>query len=160
MLHEVMIVLHAGAAILCFAFGALTLSPRLSRQSRGDVFTYYFILLVAMIAFLAGAILAHVSQLNPVQRGVFAGLFGLSLYMLLRGVQAGAVLCAHRGDWLPRYIDHIGFTLIALFEGFIIVAAIDLGAPGWLTAGLAVLGVIGGNRMLHRLQIHGNRPTT
>ncbi len=32
-------------------------------------------------------------------------------------------------------MDDISFTLISLFEGFIIiVSGIDLGAPGWLTA--------------------------
>ncbi len=37
-------------------------------------------------------------------------------------------------------MDDIGFTLISLFEGFIIiVSGIDLGAPGWPTAVVAVL---------------------
>jgi len=55
-------------------------------------------------------------------------------------------------DWWTIYIDHIGFTLISLFEGFIIVSGIDLGAPGWLTAIVAVLGVVVGSRVLHGLQ--------
>ena len=46
-------------------------------------------------------------------------------------------------------MEHIGFTLIALWDGFVVVLAIDLGAPGWLVIVLAVLGVVVGNRALH-----------
>jgi hypothetical protein len=35
-------------------------------------------------------------------------------------------------------IDHIGFSLISLFDGFVIISAIDLQAPGWLVAVIAV----------------------
>jgi len=113
-----------------------------------------------MIVFLAGAILAHVGQLEALQRGIFAGLFVLSLYMLFRGTQARTVLRGQHDDWWTIYVDHIGFTLISLFEGFIIVSGIDLGAPGWLTAVVAVLGVVVGNRVLHGLQTPSRQPHT
>jgi hypothetical protein len=45
-------------------------------------------------------------------------------------------------------MGHVGFTLISLWDGFVIVLAIDLGAPGWLVAVLAVLGVVVGIRSL------------
>ncbi|HEV8254267.1 MAG TPA: hypothetical protein VGQ78_05895 [Vicinamibacteria bacterium] len=35
--------------------------------------------------------------------------------------------------------------LIGLFDGFVIITAIDLGAPGWLVGVPAILGVVGGN---------------
>ena len=58
-----------------------------------------------------------------------------------------------RGDgWRLPYMEHVGFTLIALWDGFVIVLAIDLGAPGWLVLVLAVLGVVVGNRALHRAE--------
>ena len=75
-----------------------------------------------MIVFFAGAILAHVGQLEALQRGIFAGLFVLSLYMLFRGTRARTVLRVQHDDWWTIYVDHIGFTLISLFEGFIIVS--------------------------------------
>ncbi len=37
-----------------------------------------------------------------------------------------------------RLIDHVGFILISLFDGFAIISAIDLKAPGWLVAVIAV----------------------
>jgi hypothetical protein len=152
MLHATLITLHATAAVLCFAFGAATLQAHATNSSRRSLFRYYLIALIAMIVFLAGAILAHVNRLDGTQRGIFLGLFVLSLYMLFRGSQARTELFSQRDDRLGGYIHHIGFTLISLFEGFIIVTAIDLGASGWLTAGAAVLGVIVGSRVLHRIQ--------
>jgi hypothetical protein len=41
-------------------------------------------------------------------------------------------------------MDHVGFNMISLFAGFVIVAAIDLGAPGWLVVAIALLGIAGG----------------
>ncbi len=152
MVHMIMIVLHATAAVLCFIFGALTLLPYISHHSRLTLSTFYVGTLIAMIVFLAGAILAHVGQLEALQRGIFSGLFVLSLYMLFRGARARTVLRVQHADWWTIYIDHIGFTLISLFEGFIIVSGIDLGAPGWLTAIVAVLGVVVGSSVLHGLQ--------
>lgn len=158
MAHLIMIVLHATAAALCFIFGALTLLPHLSHHSRLTLATYYVVTLIAMIVFLAGAILAHVGQLEALQRGIFAGLFVLGLYMLFRGMRARTVLRVQPDDWWTIYVNHIGFTLISLFEGFIIVSGIDLGAPGWLTAVVAVLGVVVGNRVLHGLQTLSKQP--
>jgi hypothetical protein len=59
---------------------------------------------------------------------LYAGLLGLGLYMLWRGARAWMRLCTQGSGWRPRYIDDVGFTLISLFDGFVIVGAMDLGA--------------------------------
>ena len=56
-------------------------------------------------------------------------------------VQALSVLQEQNGNQLA-VIDHIGFNLIALFDGFAIIIALDLHAPGWLVAVIAV-GAVG-----------------
>lgn len=99
MVHLFMIVLHATAAALCFIFGALTLLPHLSHHSRLTLSTFYVGTLIAMIVFLAGAILAHVGQLDVLQRAIFAGLFVLSLHMLFRGARARTVLRTEHDGW-------------------------------------------------------------
>ncbi|WP_022885347.1 hypothetical protein [Glaciibacter superstes] len=50
------------------------------------------------------------------------------------------------------FVNHVGFTLISLFDGFVIVAAIDLHAPPWLVASLAIGGVIAGIIGVRRLE--------
>ena len=79
MVHLLMIALHATAAALCFIFGALTLLPHLSHQSRLTLSTFYVGTLIAMIVFLAGTILAHVGQLEALQRGIFCWALCLEL---------------------------------------------------------------------------------
>jgi hypothetical protein len=39
---------------------------------------------------------------------------------------------------VPAYLEHIGFTLIALADGFAVVTVIRSGAPGWAIAAVAV----------------------
>jgi hypothetical protein len=128
MLHTVLIVLHAAAALVCFTAGVFCLGLRSATSGR---FRLYFWSLLAMLLFLAAAIAVDWGGLDTTTRVIFLGLGVLGLYMAWRAAQAGTRL--HRQDphWQPRYLDDIGFTLIALFDGFVIVAAIDLGAPAW-----------------------------
>lgn len=69
---------------------------------------------------------------------IFGGLAILGLYMIWRAVQALSVLQERPGDQVA-VIDHSGFNLIALFDGFAIISAIDLQAPGWLVAVIAAV---------------------
>ena len=62
--------------------------------------------------------------------------------MIWRAVQAVTVLAEQGQETQIKVIDHVGFVLISLFDGFAIVSAIDLHAPGWLVAVIA-LGAIG-----------------
>ncbi len=142
MLHTVLIVLHAGAALVCFAAGVLSLGLRTSTSWR---FGLYFWSLLAMLLLMAGAIAVHWADLDPTTRLIFLGLGALGLYMIWRAAHAGTRLRRQDQNWQPGYIDDIGFTLIALFDGFVIVAAIDLGAPVWLVVLIAVAGVVGGH---------------
>jgi hypothetical protein len=50
------------------------------------------------------------------------------------------------------YLDDLGFTLIALFGGFVIVAAVDLGLPAWLVAVIAVGGIAGGIQAMKQVK--------
>jgi hypothetical protein len=46
----------------------------------------------------------------------------------------------------------MGFTLIALFDGFVIISALDLGAPSWLVVAPGVLGIVVGRLGVRRVQ--------
>ena len=105
-----------------------------------------------MLLFMAAAIVAHWTDLDPTARLIFLGLGILGLYMLWRATHAGTRLRGQGPDWQPRYIDDIGFTLIALFDGFVIVSAIDLGAPAWLVVVIAVAGVVAGQLIMGRVK--------
>jgi hypothetical protein len=85
---------------------------------------------------------------SSVERIIFPGLFVLGIYMLYRARNANLLRKAHQNNWTQGYIEHIGFTLISLFEGFIIVSGLNSGFPGWLVALLAILGVLAGRWMI------------
>ena len=61
--------------------------------------------------------------------------------MIWRAVQAVTVLTKQNQADQLKVIDHVGFVLISLFDGFAIVSALDLQAPGWLVAVIAVSAV-------------------
>jgi hypothetical protein len=80
----------------------------------------------------------------------------LVAYTGWRGWQAAQELEHRREDWRTAYVENLGFTLIALFDGFVIVSAIDLGAPIWLVVGIGVPGIVVGRLGVLRLKA---RPT-
>jgi hypothetical protein len=149
MVHTVLIVLHAAAALMCFAAGVLCLRVRAATAGR---FRVYFWSLVAMLVFVLAAIAVHWGELDTAARLTFAGLGLLGLYMAWRAARAGTRLRRRGPDWQPRYVDDIGFTLISLFDGFVIVTALDLGAPVWLVIVAAVAGVAGGIYAMNRVK--------
>lgn len=142
-LHSILINLHAITATVSFLAGSLLIfSPAYSTNQK--LFSLYLWTLVGMVILLAGGILVYWEEYTGVERIVFPGLLGLALFMLFRGWGAGLVLRAQQNDWKLGYIEHIGFTLISLFEGFIIVSGLNSGLPGWLVAIAAVLGLFAG----------------
>ena len=146
-IHNVFIILHAAAATITFLTGCfLILSQRNTLTQRW--YGLYWWTLVGMVVLLAGAILVYWIEYTSVERIIFPGLFALGIYMLYRARNAGRLLEAQRNDWKHDYTEHIGFTLISLFEGFIIVSGLNSGFPGWLVAVLAILGVLVGRWLI------------
>jgi hypothetical protein len=149
MLHSVLIALHAVAAVACFAAGLLCLPLRAPGSWR---FRIYGGSLMAMLGFVAASIAVSWADLEVTTRLIFIGLGGLGLYMLWRAGRARARLRRQEPGWQPRYLDDVGFTLISLFEGFVIVGAIDLGLPAWLVVLAAVGGVAAGIQAIKRVK--------
>jgi len=135
-LHTLSIVVHALSATGAFIIGVVLLfQSNTSRQLQLGV--AFLVLLLLMEVFLVIAILSHVTSLPAITQLIFGGLAILGVYMIWRAVQALSVLREQPGNQ-GAVIDHIGFNLISLFDGFAIISAIDLQAPGWLVAVIAV----------------------
>jgi len=146
-LHNILIILHATSATICFFAGCfLILLPKQTADQQW--FSVYWGALVGMVILLAGAILVYWTNYSSVERIIFPGLFVLGIYMLYRARNANLLRKARPNDWIQGYIEHIGFTLISLFEGFVIVSGLNSGFPGWLVALLAILGVLAGRWMI------------
>ncbi|GHO83777.1 hypothetical protein [Dictyobacter formicarum] len=134
--HLLMIIFHATSATAAFIVGLALLFQRdLLRQRQ--LAMALVVLLILLEIFLILAILSHLTSLAMVQQIVFGGLGLLGLYMIWRALQA-LVLLRQAPDNQGAVMDHVGFNLISLFDGFAIVSAIDLQAPGWLVAIIAI----------------------
>jgi Ca2+/Na+ antiporter len=140
-MHTFAIVVHATSAIAAFIIGIVFIfqSNTLRQLQLGRAL---LVLLILMEIFLVIAILSHVTSLSTIKQIIFGGLVILGGYMIWRAVQAVTVLTKQQQEDQLKVIDHVGFVLISLFDGFAIVSALDLHAPGWLVAVIAV-GAVG-----------------
>jgi hypothetical protein len=144
-----MIVLHTAAALGAFAVGVAAIDPRRTASYQW-MLPALVGLLVAMTVFMIGAMAAHWSDLPSASQIAFVALVGLALYMVYRARHAAALADHEPRGSESRHVDDLGFILIALFDGFVIVAAIDLGVPVGIVIPLALAAVLVGHGALQR----------
>jgi hypothetical protein len=145
--HTIFIALHATAGVAALAAGAITLRG-------GRFFDVYLGSLIVMTVSLVAAIGVEWAAIDTVARVVF------SAFTVLAGVM---IWQATRARQLPpgsaTYIEHIGFTLISLFDAFVLVAVLNAGAPIWLVVGAGVVIAVAGHYVLrwtkHTFPVHG-----
>ncbi|HEX5807493.1 MAG TPA: hypothetical protein VFY25_02420 [Anaerolineales bacterium] len=146
-LHDILIILHSASATLSFFAGSFLMFSPVSIPYR-RFFRLYWWALVGMVILLAGAIVIYWGQYSVTERIIFPGLFVLGIYMLYRAQGANRLFKSQQPGWKSVYLEHIGFTLISLFEGFVIVSGLNSGFPGWLVALFAILGVLLGRALI------------
>jgi len=77
-------------------------------------------------------------------RLIYGALSLFALFIGWQGWQSFKSLHRRGLDWKSAYIESVGFTLIALFDGFVIIGALNLGAPIWLVLVISLLGIVVG----------------
>ena len=145
---HVMITLHTAAGVAAFVVGVAALQPYQLRRRRW-LLPLLAWLVAALLVSMVGAIAAHWNDLAGSARVTFSALVVLGLYMLHRARRAPTG-SAPDGRLAARSMDDVGFLLISLFDGFVIVTALDLGVPPWIVAPVAVLAVLVGHRAVER----------
>lgn len=137
MLHTVAIVIHASTGALAFAVGLLALQ-------RARWFRTYLVFLWAMALSLVVAVVDEWGALGMATRVIFTGLIVLAAAMLVRAELARRNRPDQSGGPSARYVEHLGFTLVSLFDAFVVVSVLNAGAPGAVVALAGVLvGVAG-----------------
>ncbi len=149
MAHDVFIVLHALAGLVAFGCGVRALRHPAWFES-------YWWSLLAMAAFVGAAVAVSWTELDTASRLIFLGLGALAGLMIWRATVARRLLRA--GDYpSPAATGHVGFTLVGLFDAFVVVGLLDLGAPGWLTVVVALVVAVAGHLLIVRAR--RTRPT-
>lgn len=143
-MHPALITIHAGAGLVALFAGAAALRRRAA-------FAWYFWSLVACIGFLAAVVAYDWSTLDGSTRALFAALVALGVVMLGRGAHARVLLDAAPGPPSARFAQHVGFTLVALFDAFLVIAVLDLGVPTWAVVAAGVVGAIAGHFAVRRV---------
>lgn len=145
MWHSTFIALHATAGVVAFGLGCLVLR-------RARLFPGYLGAMICMALFLVLAVAVGWAAHDAATRIIFSALIGLAGFMVWRAVMAGRLRPVGLARPSAPYFEHIGFTLVGLFDGFAVVTVLRMGAPGWLIAatgvGIAIAGhfVLGATR--------------
>lgn len=141
--HWLLIALHAGFAVAAFVLSCLVLAT-LPSSPRSRRFRWFAWCLTAAMALLIVVVAVDWSQLTVAKRIAFGILALLALYLIVRVGQARRAVRRRPTGWRKAFIGHVGFVMISLFDGFCIVAAIDLRLSPTVIAAVAVGGVIAG----------------
>lgn len=140
-LHLTLIGLHAAAGVISFAAGVVAI------QGRG-LYRVHLWGLVATIVFLVAAVATDWSGLDPAAAILFAAFILLGGFMIWRSVLAGRIRPAKGARPALGYVRHLGFNLVALFDAFMVILVLDLGAPIWLVVASGVAFAIAGHYVL------------
>lgn len=148
MFHVLLIALHAVSGLVALTAGVFILRP--PNGEPPPLFRVYLGALWAMICFLAAVVGLDWPELDFPSRIVFGALTVFAIFIGWRGWSARQNARYRASGWEHVYLENVGFTLIALFDGFVIIAALDLGAPIWLVIVIGLLGVLGGRFAIDR----------
>ena len=145
MWHTIFIALHAATGLISLVAGCVALR-------RGALFSTYLWSMVGMTLFLVLAVAAEWSTLQTPARLLFSAFAVLAGVMVWRAAAAGRMLPIGADGPPGPYVDHIGFTLVALFDAFAVIAVLNAGAPGWLVVASGVGIAIAGHFVLRAVR--------
>ena len=133
MWHTVLIALHALTGTVALVAGCVA-------HRRLALFGVYLWSVVATVTFLAAAVAEEWARLDTLSRSLFTA------FTVLGAVMVRLAFDARR---LPpgseSYVDRVGFTVVALFDAFIVITVLNLGAPVWLVVASGVAVAIAGH---------------
>jgi hypothetical protein len=131
MWHTVLIAGHALSGSVALLAGCV------AHRGRG-LFGTYLWALTACVALLVAAVVEQWTRLDGPARGLFGAFAALGAVLLWLAFGARRLPAPS-----PRYVDRVGFTLVALADAFVVITVLNAGAPAAavVAAGVVVAGL-------------------
>ena len=139
--HTFLIILHTITATISF-FAGLYIVSYIRRWYYDWLFITYLWNLVAMAATLVGVVAWDWSSLALANQITYVALSMLAFYTVYHGFVARHKHLYRYTGWRLDFIDDVGFTLISLFDAFLIVGAMDLHLPVWVVVLIGIVGIV------------------
>ncbi|HEY5990270.1 MAG TPA: hypothetical protein VIV12_28375 [Streptosporangiaceae bacterium] len=144
---------HVAGGVGGLALGLFAIRPPLDDRFRLGIRRACLTSLVVLAVFLAALVAVDWSpRLDSSQRIIFGALTAFALFILARDILSFRVAQRRPPDWQRKYMNHVYFTYISLWEGLFIVGLGDLNAAPWLIAVVAVGLVVLGATLFRRYQ--------
>lgn len=150
MLRTVLVVIHATSGVGGLAAGLFSLAPPRPGDNRRLVRQLYSLCIGILLSSMGLLVAMDWSDLDAGGRVAFGGLSGLGAVMAYRTVRAHQEASRRRANWQERYIGHLYFTYISLWEGFVILPALNLPLPQVSVPAVAVAVLLIGHTLIGR----------
>jgi hypothetical protein len=149
-LRTVLLSLHVAGGVVGLVLGVFAIRPPLDDRFRLGIRRAYLASLVVLAVCLAALVAVDwASRQDSRQRILFGALTVFAFVILARAVLSFRVAQRRPPDWQVRYMNHLYFTYVSLWEGLVIVTLGDLNAAVWLIVVVAV-GLVGLGAALFR----------
>jgi hypothetical protein len=149
-LRTALVVIHAGAGVGGLLTGVFSLSPPRPTDNRRWVRLLYLLCIAILLASLVVLVWIDWDDLDVGSRVAFGALTGLGAVMAYRIARAHRLASAQEANWQERYIGHVYFTYISLWEGFVILPALNLPLPQLSVPLVAIAVLVVGHALITR----------
>ncbi len=159
-MRAALLTLHAGGAALALVVGVGMLHA-VARQRHPAGFGWYYAGVLVTAVALVPVVRLDWPALTTSTRVAFGALCVLGVVLVVEAERARRSLATGASRLSParsgRFVDSVGFTVIALLDAFAVVTALGLGAPGWVIAVVAVLVVVTASPVVTVTRQHATR---
>jgi hypothetical protein len=128
-MRTALVVIHASAGVGGLLTGLAALSPPRPTDNRGWLRRIYLVCVAILLGSLVLLVAVDWNGLDVGSRVAFSALTGLGAVMAFRIARAYREASLQAPNWRERYIGHVYFTYISLWEGFVILPALNLPLP-------------------------------
>lgn len=149
-LRTILVVIHASSGVGGLVTGLAALSPPRPADNRGWLRRLYLLCIAILLASLVALVAIDWNGLDTGSRVAFSALTALGAVMAYRITRAYRLASAQGANWQERYIGHVYFTYISLWEGFVILPALNLPLPQVSVPVVAIAVLLIGHALIAR----------